>query len=141
MCSPKIKRTNLYSRPKVTNPQRLYGVQIMTIRAIENRAPLTSLSRSLSQSLSEQNNALSLIVPHSSKGLYHEIIVFRFFSQISFPRARTIYMPIRPCRFFSSARLYRFSSRYIFAVQSHRCDTVWPHLPAKLSLQYLSYAS
>ncbi len=38
-------------------------------------------------------------------------------------------------------RLYTFSSRYRFAEQSHRCDTVWPHLPEKLSLQYLSYAS
>ncbi len=76
---------------------------------------------------------MSLIVPHSSKGLYNEIILFRNFSQISFPRARTIHMPIRPCRFFSSARLYRFSSRYRFAEQSHRFNTVWLHLPANLS--------
>ncbi len=33
---PKIKITSLYFSRKVTNPERLYGVKIMKIRAFEN---------------------------------------------------------------------------------------------------------
>ncbi len=36
LASPKIKVTSLYLSPKVTNPERLYGVKIMKIQAIEN---------------------------------------------------------------------------------------------------------
>jgi hypothetical protein len=34
--SPEIKVTSLYFSPKVTNPERLYGVKIMEIQAIDN---------------------------------------------------------------------------------------------------------
>jgi hypothetical protein len=34
--STKIKETSLYFWPKVTNPERLYGVKIMKIGAMEN---------------------------------------------------------------------------------------------------------
>ncbi len=36
LAPPKIKRISLYFSPKVTYPERLYGVKIMKIRAIEN---------------------------------------------------------------------------------------------------------
>ncbi len=35
LAPPKIKGTSLYFRPKFTYPERLYGVKIMKIRAIE----------------------------------------------------------------------------------------------------------
>ncbi len=35
LAAPKIKATSLYLSPKVTNPERLYGVKIMKIRAIK----------------------------------------------------------------------------------------------------------
>ncbi len=45
LAPPNIKVTSLYFRPKVTDPERLYGAKIMKTRAIENlklgsRAPL-----------------------------------------------------------------------------------------------------
>jgi hypothetical protein len=36
LAPPKVKVTSLYFSPKVTNSERLNGVKIVTIRAIEN---------------------------------------------------------------------------------------------------------
>ncbi len=36
LAPPKIKVTSLYFSRKVTNPERIYGVKIMKIRAFEN---------------------------------------------------------------------------------------------------------
>ncbi len=36
LAPPNVKVTRLYFSPKVTDPERLYGVKIMKIRAIEN---------------------------------------------------------------------------------------------------------